>query len=171
MNARVLYEERCGWSWWVHTLILITSLAAVSPLLALARGNVGPGEGALPTGVAVLCLLLGFGIPLGLYSFMGQLRTRVTQEGVDISWGFSEVISKKIPFDKIEGAEPVKYSPIGEFGGWGIRMGGKQKQAWTIRGKRAALLHLSDGTRFYLGSENPERIVQWVTSAKRRSDS
>lgn len=170
MKATVLYEERTGWAWWVHPLIGLTFLAAVFPLIEMARGNVGNGEDAMPVWVAVSCLLLGFGLPFSIYFLMGQLRTRVTSEGIDLRWGFSEVIKKKIPFEEIEGAEAVTYSPTVEFGGWGIRIAGKKKRAWTVRGNRAVLLRLRDGTRFYLGSDRPERILQWVTSAMKRSE-
>ena len=170
MKTRALCEERSGWSWWVHALIWLTFLAAVLPLFELANGNVGSREGAMPLGVAVLCLSLGFGIPSLFYFFMGQLKTRVTSEEIDIRWGFAEVIKKKIPLEKVDGAEAVTYSPIREFGGWGIRVGMNKKKGWTIRGNRALVLNLKDGTRFYLGSDKPERILQWVQSATKRSE-
>ncbi len=69
----------------------------------------------------------------------------------------------------MEAAEAVTYSPLGDFGGWGIRMGGNKKKAWTVKGNRALVLELKDGTRFYLGSEKPERILSWVTSGIKRS--
>lgn len=169
MKRQVLFEERSGWSWWVHPLIWLTFLAALFPLVELARGNVGAGDESMPVWVAVLCLLLGFGLPGGIYSLMGQLRTRVTNRGLEIRWGLLELIRKPILFDEIVHAEAVTYSPLSEFGGWGIRVGGKKKKAWTVRGNRALLLHLEDGTRFYLGSDRPERILQWVTAAKKRS--
>ncbi len=170
MKTRALYEERSGWSWWVHPLIWLTLLVAVLPLLELAKGNVGIGEGAMPGWEAALLLSLGLGLPLAIYSLMGQLRTRVTTAGIEIRWGFAEVIKKTIPMKEIVRAEAVTYSPIGDFGGWGIRVGGKKKKAWTVRGNRAILLHLTDGTRFYLGSDQPERILQWVTSAIKRGE-
>lgn len=170
MNTRVIYEERSSWPWWVHPLVWVTFLAAVFPLVELARGNVGSGEGAMPFSVVVLCLLIGLGIPFLFYCLMGDLRTRVTEEGIKLSWGFAEVIRKELPIEGIEAAEAVTYSPIGDFGGWGIRMGGNKKRAWTVSGNRALLLHLSDGTRFYVGSAKPERILQWVTAAMKRRD-
>jgi hypothetical protein len=148
----------------------LTFLGAVFPLVELAKGNVGGEEGAMPVPVVVLCLVIGFGIPFLFYCLMGDLRTRVTTEGIHLSWGFAELIRKNIPIEEIEAAEAVTYSPIGDFGGWGIRMGGDKKRAWTVSGKRALLLHLSDGTRFYVGSAKPERILQWVMAAMKRSD-
>jgi hypothetical protein len=170
MRQRPLYEERTGWAWWVHPLILLTLIAAVLPLRELAKGNIGDAPGAMPLWAAALSFLVGIGIPAGVYSLMGQLRTRITEEHIDIRWGYLEVIKKKIPHGDVEKAESVTYSPIAEFGGWGIRLGAKKKKAWTVKGNRALLLHLKDGTRFYLGSDKPERMLQWLTSVGRRSD-
>jgi hypothetical protein len=79
-------------------------------------------------------------------------------------WGLAEVVRKKIPFQEIRELEAVTYSPLGEFGGWGIRVGANKKKAWNIRGNRAVLMHLTDGARFYLGSDRPERMVEWIRS-------
>jgi len=170
MKTEVLYCEKAGWAWWVHPLIWLTFLAAVFPLIELFNGNGWGGGSNMPLWLAVLLLVLGFGLPLSIYALMGQLRTEVTTEGVEIRWGFLDIIKKKILFVEIQSSEAVTYSPLMEFGGWGIRMGGKKKRAWTVRGNRALLLRLKDGTRFYLGSDNPERILQWVNSGRKRSD-
>jgi len=170
METGVLYSEKTGWAWWVHSLIWLTLLAAVFPLIELGNGNGWGRNGAMPVWTGVLLLVLGFGLPLSIYSLMGQLRTGVTGEGIDIRWGFLEVLRKRIPFTEVESAEAVTYSPLGEFGGWGIRMGRDKKRAWTVRGNRALLLHLKDGTSFYLGSDKPERILQWVTTGMKRRE-
>ena len=170
MKERAIFEERSGWAWWVHFLILLSLIAAVIPLWELAKGNIGNGPGNMPLWEAALLFFIGTALPGGIYSLMGQLRTRITSEGIDIRWGFLEVIKKTIPFSQVEKAEAVTYSPLKDFGGWGIRFGGKKKKAWTVSGNRALLLHLTDGTRFYLGSQKPERMLQWVNSATKRSE-
>lgn len=168
MKERILYEEQTGWAWWVHPLIWITFLPAAIALTELAGGNAG-NQGGAALGSNLVMLALGFGLPLGIYGLMGQLRTRVTEGGIDLRWGFLEVIRKFIPFREIDEAIPITYSPLREFGGWGIRAGGKKKRAWTVRGRRALMLNLRDGTRFYLGSDKPERLVPWVQQGMKRS--
>lgn len=170
MKTEVLYEERSGWAWWVHLLFGLTLLAAIIPGLEFLKGNVGNGPEQMPFPVLVLCLALGTGIPGAIYALMGQLRIRVDAEGITLAWGYLEVIKKRIPFKSVESAEAVSYSPLREFGGWGIRFGANGNKAWTVRGRRALLLALKDGTRFYIGSDRPERILQWVTSKLKRDE-
>jgi hypothetical protein len=170
MEGRVLYEEETGWSWWIHPLLLLTLVAAVIPLWELAAGKVWGEEGAMPVWAAVLSMAIGFGLPLSIYSLMGKLKARVTPDGVEMRWGYLNVIKKEIPFSEVERAEATTYCPMLDFGGWGIRVGANKKKAWTVRGNKALLLHLKDGTQFFLGSEKPERILQWVNSAMKRSE-
>ena len=164
MRNTTHYEERSGWAWWAHLMFSATFVAAAIPLLELAKGKVWGGADAMPVGVAILCLALGVGIPGAIYLFLGQLRVRVTDPGVEAVWGIAEVIRKVIPFRDVRKVESVTYSPLGEFGGFGIRMGLGGKRAWTIRGNRAVRLHLTDGTLFYLGSQRPERLLSWIQS-------
>lgn len=169
MNQQIQYEERSGWAWWAHALISLTFLAAAIPLFSLATGGVGDAPGQMSWTGAMAGISLGLALPGAIYGFFGQLRTRVTETGLDIRWGYLEIIRKKIPFSEIAKAEAVTYSPLAEFGGWGIRFGGTGKRAWTIRGTKALLLTMHDGVRFYLGSDRPDRILSWVTPAIKRS--
>lgn len=164
MENPIHFEQRSGWPWWVHLAFSVTFLAAVIPVLELAQGKTWGQGDAMPIWAALLCLALGFGLPVAIYSFVGQLRVRVLDNGVEAAWGISEVIRKTIPFREIRKAEAVTYSPLAEFGGWGIRAGLGRKRGWTIRGNRAVRLHLLDGTVFYLGSQTPERLLSWIQS-------
>jgi hypothetical protein len=161
MRNRAEYEERSGWSWWVHLLLLLVFLSVVWPVV----GSSGEGGSTAAGDKAAFLLLLGMGFPVLFYTFLGSLRTRVFSDAVEMTWGPAEVIRKRIPVEKIRAVQTVTYSPLREFGGWGIRAGGGKKKAWNIRGNRAILLTLEDGTRFYLGSDRPERAVQWIQAA------
>jgi len=168
MKERALYTEVTRWAWWVHLLIWLPVLSAFFPLRTLVGGGLGAGSGGLLAWSTGALLLVCLALPVGIYGLVGELRTRVTQEGLDLRWGYLEWIRKEIPIGDVESAEAATYSPLREFGGWGIRVGRGGKRAWTVRGDRALVLHLSGGTVFYLGSDRPERLLQWVESARKR---
>jgi hypothetical protein len=167
MKGRVLYSEVTRWAWWVHGLLWLPILVAMFPIQSLMRGSFGEGTGGVLVGTTGVVLLICLSIPAGIYGLMGELRIRVTDDGLDLRWGYLEWIRKKIPIGEVEGAEAVKYSPLRDFGGWGIRMGRGGRRAWTVKGNRAVLLHLSGGTEFYLGSDRPELLLQWVEAARK----
>lgn len=167
MRNPVHFEQRSGWPWWAHLGFSATFLAAVVPFLELAQGKMWGQGDAMPIWAALLCLALGLGLPVAIYCFLGQLRVRVLDDGVEAAWGISELIRKTIPFREIRKAEAVTYSPVAEFGGWGIRAGSGGKRGWSVRGNRAVRIHLLDGTVFYLGSQAPERLLSWIQSVGR----
>jgi hypothetical protein len=162
-----VYKEVTRWPSWAALLVWGASLAAllgIGGALVTIVGRYGliglvTGEGAayLATGVMVLLA------PLVLHWLFGRLTIGVGTDEVVAHFG-SGPIRKRIPFAHIKGVRSVKYNPIREFGGWGIR-GMGTKRAWTIRGDQAVVLHLRDGVHLHLGSETPARLEERIETA------
>lgn len=158
----VVHEEITPWPAWVVAIMWVACLMGAASALgpALRRlmegGSLGPVLPALAGGVALLL------VPLVARFLFGRLRVRVTRTSVHLSFGSTSLISKVIPFDEIRSMEAVDYSPLMEFGGWGIRYRWGGKRAWTIRGSRALVLHLEDGKHLYVGSDNPEGLAAHI---------
>jgi len=163
MKARVHVEERTSWAWWVHSLFI--GLFWGIPLFIVLPEVRNGGSGDLPPWMALALLLFLAFLPVLIYTFLGDLRIRITDEGVQAVWGLSGIIKKTFPYEEMVKVEAVTYSPLKEFGGWGLRIGLGKKKAWTTRGRRALVLHLTDGTRFYLTSMYPERLIVRIQSA------
>ena len=64
-------------------------------------------------------------------------------------------------FDSIEKAEAHSYSPLRDYGGWGIRYGGKGK-AYNVSGNKGVLLMLKDGKNVLIGSQNHEGLCSAI---------
>lgn len=86
----------------------------------------------------------------------GGFRYRVTSTGVEVRTGGIRVCS--IPKTNIEDYRVAQIDPLGDFGGWGIRM---------LPGKRAFIWHGHEAVRIrtpqrtvYLGHDQPERLVK-----------
>ena len=69
--------------------------------------------------------------------------------------------SAPLPFSEIVSMESVKYHPIREFGGWGVRGWGKRK-AWSARGDRAVALTLTEDRLLLIGSDHPQRLEERI---------
>ena len=163
MKSRALASEKTTWAWWVHALFI--GLFWGIPLFLVLPEALGRGaEEMSPLAAAILLVSLLLLPPL-IYTFLGSLRIDITGEGVWAVWGFSGIIKKFFPYGEILKAEAVTYSPLREFGGWGLRAGLGKKKGWTTRGNRALVLHLTDGSRIYLTSMYPERLIVRIQSA------
>jgi hypothetical protein len=157
-GEHVLYRESTPWPTWV---VLLLSVSLLVPGFLLAREAVveGRAEGIL---AAILLVL----VAVVFWLLLGKLDVLVTEEGLRLRFGHLPVIQKRVSFDQITEMDVVRYSPLVEFGGWGIRFGRDGKRAWTIRGNRALRLTLSDGKRLYVGSERPERLLDRTRTAQ-----
>ncbi len=86
----------------------------------------------------------------------GGFRYRITSTGVEVRTGGIRVCS--IPKANIQEYRVAQIDPLGDFGGWGIRM---------LPGKRAFIWHGHEAVRIrtpqrtvYLGHDQPERLVK-----------
>ena len=74
--------------------------------------------------------------------------TRVETGAVSVRFGF--LSSTSIPTSEIRLAEAVKYRPVREYGGWGIRGLGRRR-AISTRGDLGVLLTRNDGSTLLIG--------------------
>jgi len=77
------------------------------------------------------------------------------------------MIRRRIPLDDVVALRSVRYRPMRDFGGWGVRGMGKRK-AWTARGDRAVELDLTGGRQLLIGSDRPDRLLEGIRSAAGR---
>ena len=66
---------------------------------------------------------------------------------------------RRIALADIASAEAVTYSPIADYGGWGIK-GPSGNSALNARGNRGVRLTLRDGKRLLIGSQKPGVLVE-----------
>ena len=93
---------------------------------------------------------------------MASHRNFTSEPPARHSFAYSSMKPALVTCFWVRGARAVTYSPLTEFGGWGIRWSAKGKTAWTTRGNRALRLELADGKVLYVGSDRPERILPFV---------
>jgi len=144
-------------AWAIALVVLVTTVPGAVMALEALRRLAGGEPGAALSGLAGAAgLLLALALFLLLF---GRLHVQVTRTSLLVGFGYLPLIQKLVLFDEITDIEPVTYSPLREFGGWGIRWGRRGKKAWTARGNRALRLTLTDGTLLYVGSDDPERLA------------
>jgi hypothetical protein len=111
----------------------------------------GRGFGNAPAPDWVLAgvwALAGVALPLWLTAL--RLVTRVDERGVDVRFR-PPLSGRRFPLADIARCNLVRYLPIREFSGWGIRWGGR-------RGDVAVELTLRQGYRFAVGSARPDEL-------------
>jgi hypothetical protein len=103
----------------------------------------------------IVFALFGVGLPWFLWTI--RLETRVDADTVAVR--LAPFPTRRIPRAEIESAEACTYSPIGEYGGWGIRWSPWAGMAYNIHGNRGVRLRLTRGRKVLIGSDRPEELA------------
>ena len=98
-------------------------------------------------------------------STLTNLTTEISGEGISYKmWPF-HTKPRTISWEEIASAEVRKYKPIGEFGGWGVRVGTRGR-AYNVKGNMGLQLVLVSGTRILIGTQKPEQLAEVLDNLK-----
>ena len=103
----------------------------------------------------------------------GRLVIKVEDNTLKINYGYIDLIKKEIPLSEIKEIRVLEYSPIRQFGGWGIRSGkfeGEKTACYNLKGNRGLLLILSNKIRVcfmktdrvIVGCEGAEKLKEAI---------
>jgi len=149
---QVLFEEKQRFrQWW---LWLLLAVVAGDVLWSVVRGIREAG-----TGINVYALLLL--LPAGLILLFASctLHTRITEEGIAVRFFPFHREFRYFRWENISRAYVRKYSPLSEYGGWGLR-GLGYNRALNISGNQGLQLLMKDGRKLLIGTAKPEIIRQ-----------
>ncbi|MCL5734573.1 MAG: DUF6141 family protein [Actinobacteria bacterium] len=113
------------------------------------------GQHPIPNWAAwLLAIVFGLGFP----AFAAVVRLITTVTSRELSIRLAPFKTRRIPLDSIATAMARQYSPMGEFGGWGIRVS-RNGKAYNAYGDMGVQLELKDGSRVLVGSQLSEEFV------------
>jgi hypothetical protein len=152
-RAQPIYKEWSSWPGWIQVVFWGAMFIA---MVKVSMSGPGSDQDRF-WGLVVLGIVAG-----AVQILLAGLSVRLYRDRLVVGLGSLGLISRTIHFDQIVRTESVTYSPIREFGGWGVRWGKDGKKVWSARGNHAVVLHLKDGTRLYVGSDSPHRLEERI---------
>jgi hypothetical protein len=149
---------------WAWTLILAVALfiwyAFVQQVI------LGKPVGSKPaTDQAMWILWAGFGI--GLPVFFHSLKLVVELREKELYLRFFPFPARTVPYQNLKNCQAVEFSPLRDYGGYGLRWSPGKGWAYLIGSKRGVRLELSDGEKLLIGSQHPEKIVEFIEALKK----
>lgn len=110
----------------------------------------------------VLLLVLASSVLPILLLLLTKLKTTINHKGIEIS--FLPLIKKKhfTWSNDIVHAEVIKYSPIKDYGGWGLRKSFKNGTAYNVKGNQGVKLLLSNKKSLLIGTQKPEEVKRII---------
>ena len=147
-----LFEEKQKFTqWWLWVILLSFPIISVGPF--------DDNE------INVYYVLIGLAIPLLFYLF--ELRIKVNEDGLHYQFSPFHLKFHTIKMDEIESFKAMEYSPLKEYGGWGIRYGFKGK-AYNVSGNLGVKVHLSNGRNILFGSLKYKDLEQALKKIKKQ---
>jgi len=118
------------------------------------------------TMLAVLgTLYLAIGAGMLYLFFVGKLVTEVRPDGIYARWAPFHREAKRFVYEDIAEYEARKYSPIFEYGGWGLRYS-RKGGAYNVHGNRGVQLVFTNGKRLMIGSQRADTMVNAIHSVR-----
>lgn len=155
-KQQVLFEEvqRLN-QWWLWLIILGSIGFAIYTSIQTIQLDESLFSG---TKISLIILIQ---IPV-LFYFL-RLKTRVKDNGIYvrfIPFPWKEIF---IAWDQLESCHVRTYSPLGEYGGWGIKYGlGGAGKAYNVSGNQGLQLVFKDGSRLLIGTIKPQELQEIV---------
>ncbi|HNX48078.1 MAG TPA: DUF6141 family protein [Methanomassiliicoccales archaeon] len=148
-------------TWWYLLLTLIPTgvvwWGAIQQLLLDVPWGNNPG----PDGF-LWFLLVVIGVLLPAFMLSINMRTTVT-DTVNIFYFPLINKPKRIFKEEIVTYAVVRYSPISEYGGWGIK-GTSGHRAYNVSGNRGVRITYANGNTVLIGSQKPELLYTAITA-------
>lgn len=163
MNPKTLFTERQKFKqWWLWLILLGINGIFFYGVYKQLIGEEQFGDNPMSnTG-----LLFATGITL-LISFViinCRLDTIIKEDGIYVRFFPFYFKFKYYGWESLTKAFVRTYSPISEYGGWGLRLGlfGKGT-AYNVSGNKGLQLEFSDGKKLLIGTNKPNEITETLT--------
>ena len=148
----LLFEERQKFTqWWLWVILLSFPIISV--------GRFDDNE------INLYYVLIGLAIPLLFYLF--ELRIKVNEDGLHYQFFPFHLKFHAIKMDEIESFKAMEYSPLKEYGGWGIKYGFKGK-AYNVSGNKGVKIFLKNGSNIMFGSQNHKELAKALKVTKQQ---
>jgi hypothetical protein len=100
-------------------------------------------------------------IAAGMAFTYGGFRTTVTADALSVKMGFLGIPLLSLKTSEIVSASVHKFSPMRDFGGYGIRFN-REMQAFFLKGDVGVRISTNDDKYYLLGSDQPERLLSAI---------
>jgi hypothetical protein len=153
-----IYREEQFFPWWVYALLALMVGLGVAGMAWRPAHDPAPPARAWAVEVP-LVLAVGLALPTVLVVGVLRMTTEVRPGQLHIWFGWVPTIRRVVVLEGVERLEVVRYRPLRDHKGWGIRAGPDGERAFTARGDRGVRLHFADGSRLLIGSQRPEALA------------
>lgn len=150
--------------WW-HYLIAGFPVILISVLFTLTYFGIIPPKNK--TSSDYLPLIAAFTIGAVLFFFLWfillKLKTNINKEGIQVNFSGIPFCKKHIKWDEIQAIDVVEYSPLLDYGGWGVRYNFTgYGWCYNVSGNIGIKLTKPNGKSFLIGTQQKEEAEKII---------
>ena len=154
-NETLFTEKQKFKQWWIWLILLGTiGLVGYGVVIQIVLGG---QFGDKPASNSALLLVFTFTLIITFSFFMLRLDTIIKTDGIYVRFFPFHFSYRYYPWEHIQRLYVRPYSPLGEYGGWGLR-GFGDNRALTISGNQGLQLEMEENRKLLIGTRKPEEI-------------
>lgn len=96
-----------------------------------------------------------------------KLMTKIDENGIYTRFSYLQRKFKFFSWTEVESCYIRTYSPLREYGGWGIRWGSKHGMAYSVSGDQGLQLVLKDKRQVIIGTQEGLQLKAYLESINR----
>lgn len=160
MAKRVFKESQGYVGTWVAYLIILLEVPVLILLSVLFYQAEDKGE--LGFALTLVVFIMG---SVFLLIFNIKLQTRIDETGV--AFKFTPFINqwRKFNPEQIRSVQVIRYSPITDYGGWGLK-GNSKTKVFSILGDEGLLLDIGEKKKIMIGTARGKELREFVENWK-----
>lgn len=150
------FSETQGFNKWWHYLLsaLPVALFIVSFLLVLFDIISTKNNQKEPLLFIIMILI---SVTFFIWFRYLKLNTLMHENGIEVNYKGIPLCKRKIAWSEIQSITVVEYSPLYDYGGWGVRFSMIGKGwCYNVSGKMGIKLMYTNGKPFLIGTQKPE---------------
>lgn len=138
--------------WWLWVILIGSWIAMMYSIATVSA----------PTTISFF-ISMCFGILLPVLFWQMRLTTRISNEGIYVRFIPFHFKEQFYPWEAIESAQVRTYSPLKEYGGWGIKYGfNGQGKVYNVAGNQGLQLVFKSGEKLLIGTQKANEIQAFV---------
>lgn len=151
--------------WWLIVLMIFVLLTSFYSIFQEYQ-NLDKSDGGRIIALIITIIII---LIVNIIIFSLKLKTRIDEKGITYQFFPIHLKSKIIAWSDLNKCYVRKYSPIKEYGGWGLRGGWRKSnklgirtsgRAYNVKGNNGIQLEFKDGRKLLFGTQELEKAKQ-----------